>query len=609
VDLKKLKHSNFKSLIKSIKFKNLNFTVMKTLNTLFFIVLLFSLTDFIFAQQGWNQDPRLSVINPTDKAAELPRTANNFINPNRKTRVEKTPAGTFLVNPNFIVHPDINVEQSEVILVKNKQVPNIMLGSANADWYPGNVVGLNQSVYVTTNGGISWFGWDTLNGPPVPTWGSDPGPAIDKNGRFFMSWISNTNLHLYACYSSNNGQTWSLPYQISETCDKNFSYSDDVPSSPFYGRTYTVWSQWVYPEPYIASSYTTNGGVNWSPVNQVDYPPQSHYSQGVDIRCGPNGIVYLVWAAADIASPYQEDYYGFSKSTNGGDNWVSNEYVFDGNGIRGYLPTKGNIRVNSYPRMDVDMTGGTRNGWIYIVGCDVNLPPSGTDPDIIFHRSTDGGNTWSQGIRVNQDALNNGAIQYFPAITVDHNGGIDIVYYDDRNVGGNLVQVYMSRSTDGGDTWVDFQVSDHSFAPSHIIGSGTGYQGDYIGICYMNNKFWPFWMDNYSGLYQAWTTSVDIITGTEPIANNIPDNYSLSQNYPNPFNPTTVIKYTLPEQKLVKLAVYDMLGKEVSSLDNEVKEAGSYEVTWDASRYPSGVYFYRITAGDYTVTKKMILLK
>ena len=255
------------------------------------------------------------------------------------------------------------------------------------------------------------------------------------------------------------------------------------------------------------------------------------------------------------------------------------------------------------------MTGGVRNGWIYVVGCDINLSPSGTDPDIVFHRSTDGGTTWSQGIRVDQDPLNNGAIQYFPAITVDDNGGINVVYYDDRNVGSNLVQVFVSRSTDGGDTWVDFQVSDHSFAPAPISGAPSGYQGDYIGICYMNNKLWPFWMDNYSGVYQAWTTSVNIITGTEPIAHNFPEKYSLSQNYPNPFNPSTVIKYTLPNKGLVKLAVYDILGKEVSSLLNEVKPAGSYEAVFDGINLPSGVYFYTLKSGEFTETKKMMLVK
>jgi hypothetical protein len=331
------------------------------------------------------------------------------------------------------------------------------------------------------------------------------------------------------------------------------------------------------------------------------------WSQGVEIRCGLNGEVYLVWAAPIRSAPFTEDFDGFAKSTNGGVSWSANENVFDANGIRGNLPTKGNIRVNSWPRMDVDKSGGQRNGWIYVVGCDKNLSPSGSDPDIIFHRSTNGGATWSQAIRVNQDPLNNGAIQFFPAIVVDDNGGINIVYYDDRNVGGQQTQVYVSRSTDGGNTWVDFQVSDHAFTVAPIPPSAD-FMGDYIGICYSNGKLWPFWMDNYSGNCQAWTTSV-IITGAEPISNEIPGEYSLSQNYPNPFNPTAVIKYTLPKQGLVKMAIYDILGKEVSSPVNEIKHAGTYEVVFDASGLTSGVYFYKLTAGDYLETKKMMLIK
>ncbi|MCX6164743.1 MAG: sialidase family protein, partial [Ignavibacteriae bacterium] len=80
------------------------------------------------------------------------------------------------------------------------------------------------------------------------------------------------------------------------------------------------------------------------------------------------------------------------------------------------------IRMNSFPRIDVDRSGGPRNGWIYIVVSQKNLAPAGTDPDIVLHRSTDGGTTWSAGIRVNQDPLNNGKYQFFNAVNVDEYG-------------------------------------------------------------------------------------------------------------------------------------------------------------------------------------------
>jgi hypothetical protein len=90
---------------------------------------------------------------------------------------------------------------------------------------------------------------------------------------------------------------------------------------------------------------------------------------------------------------------------------------------------------------------------------------------------------------------------------------------------------------------------------------------------------------------------------------NVPEEYALFENYPNPFNPNTIIKYQLPDQGYVSLIVYDLLGREVATLVNEVKPGGYYEVEFNASALRSGVYMYRIQAGSYVETKKMILLK
>ncbi len=103
------------------------------------------------------------------------------------------------------------------------------------------------------------------------------------------------------------------------------------------------------------------------------------------------------------------------------------------------------------------------------------------------------------------------------------------------------------------------------------------------------------------------------VTNVKPVSET-PSEYSLAQNYPNPFNPSTKIKYYLPEVAFVKLKVYNILGKEVSSLVNKNQQAGSYEYTFNADDLPSGVYFYRLTgvnmAGKETIqTKKMTLLK
>ncbi len=88
-----------------------------------------------------------------------------------------------------------------------------------------------------------------------------------------------------------------------------------------------------------------------------------------------------------------------------------------------------------------------------------------------------------------------------------------------------------------------------------------------------------------------------------------PTAYSISQNYPNPFNPTTIIEFGLSKRALTTLMIYDVLGREIQTLINKELEAGSHEINFHASNFPSGVYFYRIQSGDFIQTKKMILMK
>lgn len=97
--------------------------------------------------------------------------------------------------------------------------------------------------------------------------------------------------------------------------------------------------------------------------------------------------------------------------------------------------------------------------------------------------------------------------------------------------------------------------------------------------------------------------------GINVISNEVPNDFVLEQNYPNPFNPTTNIQFEIPKASLVKLAVYDVTGKEIAVLNNSELKPGKYEAVWNANNLPSGVYFYKLTTADFTLSKKMILAK
>jgi len=103
--------------------------------------------------------------------------------------------------------------------------------------------------------------------------------------------------------------------------------------------------------------------------------------------------------------------------------------------------------------------------------------------------------------------------------------------------------------------------------------------------------------------------SFSLVTGISSGTNEIPSAYKLNQNFPNPFNPSTNIKFELPKNSLVKLTVFNILGKELTTLVNERLNAGTYSVDWDASNSPSGVYFYIIEAEGFTDTKRMLMIK
>jgi hypothetical protein len=191
-------------------------------------------------------------------------------------------------------------------------------------------------------------------------------------------------------------------------------------------------------------------------------------------------------------------------------------------------------------------------------------------------------------------------------------------------VGGTILQ----KTTDGGGTYATIT------APG--TGNITGLAGAYSNFWYTRGNL--IYYSSNAGT--AWTTAftgtnalldIDVSTpnccpvgwavgaggtilgmglvGISGNNNEVPHEYNLMQNYPNPFNPVTNISFSIPKAGHVELKIYDVLGREAATIVNEFKQAGNYTVNFNASSFSSGVYFYTIKSGDFTGTKKMVLVK
>jgi beta-galactosidase len=137
----------------------------------------------------------------------------------------------------------------------------------------------------------------------------------------------------------------------------------------------------------------------------------------------------------------------------------------------------------------------------------------------------------------------------------------------------------------------------------------TGYQS--MGLYRMNREIAKPVKTTLTNMYKSYSAHSEYITNVESqsMSSAPPKEYILQQNHPNPFNPSTAIAFSIPVAGNVSVTIYDILGKEVARLVNEHMEAGTYSRTWEASRFPSGLYFYQIRSGNFTDTKKMVLVK
>ncbi|MBS4028007.1 MAG: T9SS type A sorting domain-containing protein [Ignavibacteriales bacterium] len=228
-------------------------------------------------------------------------------------------------------------------------------------------------------------------------------------------------------------------------------------------------------------------------------------------------------------------------------------------------------------------------------------------------KTTDGGSSWIPTSFPSSDRSWYG-IQYLsPSIAVAVGGG------------------KIARTTNAGESWdivwvqSGDQLNSVSFANSEIgwaVGSSKILKTTNGGVSWGAQQWGPYhylsevhcsdslhaWAISSVGVFYK-TTNGGVTSVENTLNGNDPTLLSLFQNYPNPFNPTTAINFLIPEREFVSLKIYDLLGKEIETLVNEEMKIGNYTAKWDATNLPSGMYFYRLTSGTFSETKKMILMK
>jgi photosystem II stability/assembly factor-like uncharacterized protein len=516
----------------------------------------------------------------------------------------------------------------------------------------GQAVGEYGLVMETSNGGITWF--------PQHDFGDDNLLSVYYRDEV-TGWVSGENGLI--AKTLNKGEEWII---------QNSATAEQLNSITFYGEfgwvvgnsgtiMHTIdtiggfilmdWSQIFQIENEVFHDIkflndtlgfckgtgeihkTTDSGFNWSNISMPTYVRDFMF---IDINVGyvlcretggsnypdifvkttdsgnsweqhtlPNygfPLNKLTFVSADIGyiigGKYNPDLGGILKTIDGGDTWTL---------------------IYSTSSYCLDIFFITNNfGWV--VSLDGKLL-----------RTSDGGNTW-----IEFNNLPSG--HYYEAIDIhfinENVGFVGGSYWD----GYSSYTGELMKTTNGGESWevnlsraiIDICMVDEDYGWvavwEHRLYFTTDGGENWESLGYepriehldFRNKDLGFGTNSYFDYNQGIFISEVFIYGeipepTDTTKNDTTDisvsNYLLSQNYPNPFNPNTTIKYQIPEISFITIKIYDVLGNEVATLVNEEKLAGVYEVEFDGSGLPSGIYFYQLSAGQYVETKKMVLLK
>jgi len=467
----------------------------------------------------------------------------------------------------------------------------------------------------------------------------------EEDGRLYIAMVVNLpTSRSFRVYSSNNsGASWDFEYGVSNagyywtsitmTVDQSWnSRHDSVRVNIFCTRATGTNNDGAHLRFYSFKPHTSGGVISKtisSPAAGNEYDHPSAYSNGqfngsgTDVGCivgeynnaGTSTVrlkkYYMTnWSWNFTEQSYTDPYHDVYLSAVYKNNQSGNDSV--------YIATERRWATNYQIRiLRTRAFGGGSWAWTAITtgSGEFNRKPCLAIQDrrypsrmvITYTRRTNSSiaygrgrnsNSYNGGVTWNHTNLGNSYTTRYTWVSCDTNGTDEYCTY----IWGDADSLNVKRSRCSfvyGTTYYD--------RASNILTNSSG------PVCAVYNNssgnhrrsVFAYWKTGPNDVYANAENLPVGITNTNGIANT----YSLSQNYPNPFNPTTTIKFSLPKDGLVKIVVYDVLGKEVATLVNDEQTSGNYEITFDASKLTSGVYFYKITSGDFSDVKKMLLVK
>lgn len=478
----------------------------------------------------------------------------------------------------------------------------------------------SANLYKTTNSGINWsllsagksriqflntnngYSLDTLLGQLHKT--TDGGTnwfCVEANRtydfyfiNFETGWISTGEI----CRTSNGGINWNCISPPSWHASTNAIYFGNVN----FGISTGTWYDLLHFRTVHYVFRSINSGINWECVG-LNIPPDScaltacpapYPSTG----CSVFSRVYLINGSAGFLYGGTFNPNSFYRTINTGSNWIE---------------MSANTCVKGFSFVNQNTGYGAGTGKIiYTTDCGNSwsnqyIGDTAQINDVKMINSLTGWAGGNYGVLLK--TINGGVITIPPppVLTSPPNGAIGI----------SLTPILLWLQIFDNEVTYSYRVliaSDSLF--NQICDSATvatnSYQVPSGKLQNLTCYYWKARAISSTHGYGPWSPVfhfTTLISSVNIISSEVPNSFVLYQNYPNPFNPGSKIKFQIPKFCGVKLIISDMLGRETAALVNQLLQPGIYEINWDASNYPSGVYFYKITAGDYLETKKMILIK